>query len=318
MNNPQACGQKKAEKKDITGWLVIDKPQGFTSNDVVSKLKGLTHAAKIGHGGTLDPLATGVLPIAFGEATKTVNYVMDGEKVYEFRVKWGEATETDDTEGDITETSLHRPSSEEITRVLPKFIGTIMQTPPAYSAIKLAGQRAYDLARKKIPVNIPPRKIEIKELTLKAVIDENHADFKVVCGKGTYVRSLARDLAKALNTCGHVTVLRRLKCGIFKDEDAISLDNSEVLAHIAESSDFLFPLETVLAGIPALALTRGEAGKLTAGNYIPVIPVLKRNKIDELQRDIILKMTYNGKLISLARIEGAFIKPFRVLVKSID
>ena len=263
-------------------------------------------------------MATGVLPIALGEATKTVNYVMDGEKVYRFRVKWGEATDTDDSEGEIIGHSSVRPSAEEIEKVLPQFVGKIQQTPPAYSAIKISGQRAYDLARKKVPVNIPPREVEIKALTLEAVIDENHADFEVVCGKGTYVRSLARDLAKVLNTCGHVTVLRRLKCGVFKEADAISLDNSEVLEHIAQGSDSLFSLETVLAGIPALALMREEAGKLAAGTQLPVIPIVKRNKVTELPRDAVLKMTYNGKVISLARIEGAFIQPFRVLVKSID
>ena len=310
--------RRKEEKKDITGWLVIDKPSGISSNEVIKRLKQITLAKKLGHGGTLDPLATGVLPIAFGEATKTVSYVMEGEKVYSFKVKWGESTDTDDSEGVIIERSDYRPREEEIREVLGKFIGKIQQRPPVYSAIKVSGERSYDLARKKVFVDLPSREVEINGLTLEEIIDENQAIFKVRCGKGMYVRSLAKDIAKALRTCGYVTGLRRHSCGVFKESDAISLDNYEVLSHIEEGSEFLFSLETVLAGIPALALMREEACKLVSGTDIPVIPVIKRNKVEELQRGKILKMMYKDKLISLSRIEGANIHPFRVLVKSID
>ena len=215
---------------DTSGWIIFDKPLEMTSTQAVGKLKWLFNANKAGHAGTLDPLATGLLPIALGEATKTVPFVMDGEKVYRFTVKFGEETNTDDTEGEVTQTSSHRPTDAEIEAVLPDFTGEIMQVPPAFSAIKINGERAYDKARSGEDVVLEPRPISVHSLTLIERIDEDSALFEAECGKGTYVRALARDMARKLGTYCHVTALIRVAVGPFEEEDMISLALS--LIHI--------------------------------------------------------------------------------------
>lgn len=299
--------------KPINGWLIIDKPLGVTSAGVVGKVRRLTGAAKVGHGGTLDPLATGVLPLALGEATKTVSYAMNGAKIYRFTVRWGEATETDDAEGAVTEQSDVRPDEAAILAVLPSFIGEIEQVPPIYSAVKVDGRRAYALARADQPVALEPRRVRIDDFRLIEFADADHATFEVVSGKGAYMRSLARDLALALGTVGHVSALRRIAVGPFHEKDAISLDKLADVGHSAPLSQFLLPVETALDDIPALALTAAEGSSLKQGRAVPALPVMTRLAPATLsQGDIVCAMA-GGKPVALAQIKGAEIRPLRVL-----
>ncbi len=299
--------------KPIHGWLIIDKPLGLSSAGVVGKVRRLTGAAKVGHGGTLDPLASGVLPVALGEATKTVAYAMNGTKVYRFTARWGEARTTDDAEGDVTETSPVRPTREGIEAVLPRFIGEIEQVPPAFSAVKVEGQRAYALARAEIPVELEPRHVRIDEFRLLDMPDADHAEFEVVSGKGAYMRSLARDLALALGTVGYIAALRRIAVGPFHENDAISLDNLAALGHSAPLSELLLPVETALDDIPALALTEAEGWSLRHGQSVPAIPVVTRSSVSRLDPGAIVCAMSGGKPVALAQITGAEIRPLRVL-----
>ncbi|MEM8839495.1 MAG: tRNA pseudouridine(55) synthase TruB, partial [Pseudomonadota bacterium] len=208
---------------NINGWVILDKPHEMTSTQAVGKVKWLFNANKAGHAGTLDPLATGLLAIALGEATKTVPFIMDGSKTYDFTLLFGEETDSCDAEGTVVETSDRRPSREEIETILPEFTGLVTQVPPAFSAIKVNGERAYDLAREGEAVELEAREVEIDALDLVS-FDGEEARFSCLCGKGTYIRSLARDIAKALGTCGRVSALRRLAVGPFSENDMISLD----------------------------------------------------------------------------------------------
>ena len=205
----------RAEKRDLHGWLILDKDVGQTSTAAVAALKRLFRAKKVGHAGTLDPLASGVLPIAFGEATKTVSYVMDGQKAYRFKVRWGVETDTDDSEGRPVSEAAARPSPEAVRAVLPHFTGKIEQTPPRYSALKIEGERAYNLAREGEDVSLAARPVEVHRLTLTEIPDADHSIFETECGKGTYVRALARDMGRALGCLGHVCALRRTRVGSF-------------------------------------------------------------------------------------------------------
>jgi tRNA pseudouridine55 synthase len=295
--------------RPINGWLAIDKPLGLGSTQVVSRVKRILDAAKVGHGGTLDPLASGVLPIALGEATKTVQYVMDGEKTYRFQVRWGEATASCDREGEVTETSPVRPGREAIDAALPAFVGEIEQVPPAFSAVKIGGQRAYDLARAGETVEIRPRVVHIHSLRLLGMPDSDHADFEVRCGKGTYVRSLARDLALKLGTVGHVSVLRRTRCGPFGEENAISLESLEQLGQGPAPWSFLLPVETALDDIPALALTESEAQRLQSGGFVP----WRGTSAPPAGDGAMCRAMRDGRLVALARIEGGEIRPVRVM-----
>ncbi len=300
----------------IHGWLVLDKPVGPSSNACVGRIKYVTKAQKVGHGGTLDPLASGILPIALGEATKTVQWTMDGEKTYQFTVRWGEATNTDDAEGEVTETSGHRPSTADIEAVLPAFIGEIQQKPPAYSAIKVDGERAYAKARRDETVELAPRTVVIRSLVLLAQPDADHAAFEVRCGKGTYVRALARDLALHLGTVGHIRRLRRTAVGPFSLDRAVPLeafDNVEDDNAAALLSQHLLAVETALDDIPALALTEQEARKLKHGQGIPVLPVAQRSPLRGLSQGDVVQVTAAGTLVALARIAGGEIRPVRVL-----
>ena len=213
-------GKKKG--RPISGWVVLDKPVGMGSTEAVSKIKWLFQAEKAGHAGTLDPLASGMLPIALGEATKTVPYVQDGAKIYRFTVAWGQERSTDDLEGPVTKSSDRRPAEADVLALMPKYTGIIMQTPPQFSAIKISGERAYDLAREGETVDIPAREVEIGRLDL-IEHDADRTIFEVECGKGTYVRSLARDLGRALGTYGHVAALRRTRVGAFGEDAAVTL-----------------------------------------------------------------------------------------------
>jgi len=299
--------------RPINGWVVVDKPGGITSTQVVGRVRRLYDARKVGHGGTLDPIATGVLPIAMGEATKTVSYAMDGIKSYRFTLRWGQRTETDDSEGAVVETSDHRPSEAEIRAVLPQFAGDIEQVPPLYSAVKVSGQRAYDLARAQEDFDLPPRTVTIYAFDLVATPDRDHATFEVTCGKGTYMRSLARDLGQALDTVAHIVELRRLRVGPFTESGAISLESLEAFGHSPAALEQVLPVEAALDDIPALALSETEASRLRCGQPVSLIARTNRERIRELSNGTIVFATAGGKPVALARYEAGDIHPVRVL-----
>ena len=304
---------RKHRGKAMHGWIIIDKPGGLSSNAVVGRVRRLTGAAKVGHAGTLDPMATGVLPMALGEATKIVSYLMDGAKAYRFTVRWGEQRDTDDAEGEVVATSDARPAKEKILAVLGNFIGDIEQVPPVFSAIKIEGKRAYALARADQAPEMKPRTIHIEDLKLLRVVDADHAEFEAVSGKGAYMRSLARDLGTALGTVGHIVQLRRIAVGPFDEKQAISLDKLESLRHSAPLSEYLLPVETVLDDIPALALTETEARKLSQGQAIPVLPVASRSPLKNIGQGDVVRVMAEGRLVALAKINGGEIRAFRVM-----
>ena len=304
---------RKRRGKAIHGWIIIDKPGGLSSNAVVGRVRRLTGAAKVGHAGTLDPMATGVLPMALGEATKIVSYLMDGAKAYRFTVRWGEQRDTDDAEGEVVATSDARPAKEQILAVLGNFIGDIEQVPPVFSAIKIEGKRAYALARADQAPEMKPRTIHIEDLKLLSVVDADHAEFEAISGKGAYMRSLARDLGTALGTVGHIAQLRRIAVGPFDEKQAISLDKLESLRHSAPLSEHLLPVETVLDDIPALALTETEARKLSQGQAVPVLPVASRSPLKNIGQGDVVRVMAEGRLVALAKINGGEIRPFRVM-----
>ena len=265
--------QFRAKRRtDVHGWIALDKPLNMTSTQAVGAIKRIFNVKKAGHAGTLDPLATGCLPIAIGEGTKTVSFVMDGFKEYEFTVRWGEETSTDDAEGELIDSSAHRPSVEDIEKALDYFSGEIMQVPPAFSAIKVNGERAYDLARDGEEVKLAARPVTVHHLELLETPDEDTAVFVAECSKGTYVRSLARDIGRHLGTRGHVVALRRLISGPFTEEMLISLDDLEQLSHSAPGepglASALLPVETALDDIPALAINRNAAARLRRGQSV--------------------------------------------------
>jgi tRNA pseudouridine55 synthase len=304
----------KRQKTPVHGWLILDKPYGMSSTQAVGKIRWLFNAEKAGHGGTLDPLASGLLPIALGEATKTVSYAMDGRKIYRFTACWGEERTTDDLEGEVTVRSDKRPTSAEIESILPRFTGDIMQTPPAFSAIKVAGERAYDLARAGEAVELAERPVHIAELRLVEVPDADHATFEVTCGKGTYIRSLVRDMGRFLGTAAHVSMLRRIAVGPFTEAHMISLENLTELSHKAdggnatttEMTGALLPIETVLDGIPALAIDAEQARRLRLGQ-----PVLLRGANAPIAEDAVL-VTSGGKPVGIGHIEQGMLKPKRL------
>jgi tRNA pseudouridine55 synthase len=295
----------KRPKNKVDGWVVLDKPLGMGSTTAVGRVRWLFGAAKAGHGGTLDPLATGILPIALGEATKTVPFVMDGRKEYRFTLCFGEARSTEDAEGEVTATSAARPTDEAIRAALPAFTGEIDQMPPAFSALKIDGERAYDLARAGKPVELKMRKAAIERLQLLDRPDADHADFVVACGKGTYIRSLGRDLALALGTVGYLSALRRTVAGPFREEAAISLPKLEALGHIPPLLGALAPVATALDDIPALALTEAQADRLRQGQ--PVI--LTR---DAPPSGALVRAECGQKLVALVRSDGVSLQPVRV------
>jgi tRNA pseudouridine55 synthase len=295
--------RKKGDKVD--GWIVLDKPLGLGSTPAVSRVRWLFGAQKAGHGGTLDPLATGVLPIALGEATKTVPWVMDGRKEYHFTLRFGEARSTEDSEGEVTSTSDVRPTDAAIGAALAAFIGNIEQRPPAYSALKIEGKRAYDLARAGETVELALRPVTIERLELLGRPDTDHADFVVECGKGTYIRSLGRDLALSLGTVGHLSALRRTRAGPFTEAQAISLPKLEALGHIPALFGVLAPVATALDDIPALALTETQADRLRQGQ-----PVFLPE--DAPPSGTLLRAELGSRLVALVRSDGAAMKPVRV------
>ncbi len=304
---------RKRKGIPIDGWLAIDKPVGIGSTNVVAMVRRTLNAAKVGHGGTLDPLASGILPIALGEATKTVQWVMDGAKTYHFTICFGQARTTDDLEGEVCATSDVRPDADAIRAVLPRFTGAISQVPPIYSAIKVDGERAYDLARAGEEVELKARTVTIHRLELVSMPDADHAQFEVLCGKGTYVRSLARDISQALGTVGHVTVLRRVACGRFTLENAISLDNFMSLGQLPALRAYLLPIETALDDIPALALTAAEARRLQNGQVLSVSRLEGRGQVPDDASDLVVRAMDGSRLVALARIDRDEVRSVRVL-----
>jgi tRNA pseudouridine55 synthase len=294
----------------IHGWLIFDKPKGMTSTQAVTRARHLYGAQKAGHAGTLDPLATGVLPIAFGEATKTVPFAVEGNKQYRFTVRFGAATDTDDAEGAIVATSELRPTRAEIEAALPRFIGEISQVPPRYSALKVAGARAYDLAREDQDFELAPRRALIDSLELIDMPDPDHCMIEARCGKGTYVRALARDLGEALGCFAHVTELRRTRVGPFAEEAAISLAKLEELGHSAAGRDALLgvlkPVQTALDDIPALAISGQDATRLKRGQ-----PVLLRGRDAPILKGPVYA-TSRGSLVAVGEVSQGELRPTRV------
>jgi tRNA pseudouridine55 synthase len=295
-------------KRDVHGWLVLDKPVGTTSTTAVAILKRLTRAKKVGHAGTLDPLASGLLPIAFGEATKTVSYVMDGRKVYRFKVRWGFETDTDDAEGKEVAVSAARPSLDSIQAALPAFTGAIKQTPPRFSAIKVDGERAYDLARAGEEVSLNARTVEIHSLRIAEQTGADHIVFEAECGKGTYVRAIARDLGRALGCFGHVCELRRTRAGSFNESAAISLDEVERLAQSSPDAltAALLPVASSLSAMPQVSLGQDDAKRIPMGQ-----PVLLRGRDAPVMGGTVT-VSAGGALIALAEIEQGSLRPKRI------
>ncbi len=310
----------------IHGWVPLDKPPGMTSTQAVARVKRMFNAQKAGHAGTLDPLATGLLPIALGEATKTVPFLMDREKAYRFTIRWGEATTTDDSEGAVIETSAVRPSAAAIAAALPQFTGEISQVPPKFSAVRIDGERAYDIAREGGEVELEARLVEIHEARLLGTPDEDHSELEILCGKGTYVRSLARDLARVLGTVGHVSALRRTLVGPFDEAAAISLESLGAICESARHLERLAPVETVLDDIPALAVTTEQAQRLRQGRSVIVrpqaflamtgsddraIPLGAEADMGEDEPDI-AKAMEKGRLVALGELVRGEFHPTRV------
>jgi tRNA pseudouridine55 synthase len=307
----------KKNSNKISGWIILDKKGGITSRQAVSKISKIFNLKKVGHGGTLDPLATGVLPIALGEATKLISFIQNKKKKYSFTVKWGEATDTDDSEGKITEKSNLRPNEQQIEDALVSFNGKIHQIPPNFSAIKINGKRAYNLARKNMPVRHKPRQIKIYEFNLINILNIDSAEFEVICGKGTYIRSLARDLAEKLNTKGHVTKLRRHFVGNFDEKDKISIDFFEEIIHSPSFLKKIIPIEKVLDDIPALFLTETEAMRLRQGQRIRLNSLkFNNNFITEFpnyKKFERVCTVSNNQLVALIEIDNGLIKPKRII-----
>ncbi len=309
----QRAGQRRRQKRDVNGWLVLDKPVGMTSTHAVSVVKRLFAAKRVGHAGTLDPLASGCLPIALGEATKTVPFVMDGRKTYHFTVRWGEERDTDDAEGRVVAANPARPTPDQVRALLPRFTGTIAQVPPRFSALKIEGERAYDLAREGKMVELAPRPVDIHRLEFVAMPDAEHAVLAAECGKGTYVRALARDLGRELGCLGHVATLRRTSVGSFTEDCAVTLDALQAACRTSPDPDpdnvptaLLLPVEAGLAALPSLVVSRADAGRLARGQA-----VLLRGRDAPLMGGFVAVFA-QGTLVALAEVEKGELRPRRI------
>ena len=300
---------RKHKGREVSGWLCLDKAIGLTSTGAVGSVKRLFGAAKVGHAGTLDPLASGVLPIALGDATRTVPFVQDGRKVYRFTVRWGVETDTDDADGTAAATSDQRPEAQAICDLLPAFTGEIMQRPPAYSAIKIDGQRAYDLAREGDPLVLDERPVVVHRLALTETPDRDHAVFETECGKGTYVRSLARDVGRALGCLGHVVALRRMAVGPFDADRAVTLDELIAAREAGDATTldrFLMPVAMALTELPEIALGASDAARIGRGQ-----PVLLRGNQAPLAAPAAYA-SHAGRAIALGDISEGQFHPTRV------
>jgi tRNA pseudouridine55 synthase len=303
---------RKPKGRPVSGWLILDKPVDFGSTEAVSKIKWLFNAQKAGHAGTLDPLASGMLPIALGDATKTVPYVMDGHKIYEFSVTWGEERSTDDLEGEVTASSDQRPAEQAIRDLLPKYTGVIQQIPPQFSAIKIAGERAYDLAREGERVEIPSREVEVFRLTLLGVTPDV-AHFEVECGKGTYVRAIARDLGRDLGCYGHISDLRRTFVAPFGEDKMVPLADLVALEEVEDRDDRLAALDALLidtaealSSLPHLPITDEQAHRIKMGNPI----ILRGNNAPIAEPEAYA--TARGRLVAIGEIGQGEFRPKRV------
>jgi tRNA pseudouridine55 synthase len=299
---------RRRKGKPVHGWLVLDKPAGMTSTQAVAAVRRIFGAQKAGHAGTLDPLATGVLPIALGEATKTVPYAVEGQKEYRFTVRWGAESDTDDAEGHFVATSDARPGRGDIEALLPRFTGKILQTPPAFSAVKVDGARAYDLARAGETVELAPRPVQIDSLVLVACPDRDTAVLAARCGKGTYVRAIARDMGQALGCYGHVVGLRRSRVGSFAEPDAVSMDALTSAAGSGDSAALerlLRPVEAALASLAVLRIGREDTVRLLRGQSVLI-------RGADVPTPGPAYATCKGHLVALGRIEKGQLHPTRV------
>lgn len=305
--------RRRKKGRPVSGWLILDKDFDLGSTEAVAKVKRLFDAQKVGHAGTLDPLATGVLPIALGEATKTVPYIMEGEKLYRFTAKWGASTSTDDGEGEVIATSDRRPTRAEIEAALPVFTGEISQIPPQFSAVKIAGERAYDLARAGESVAIEPRMVTIRMLRLVDIPDPDHAVFEASTGKGAYVRALVRDLAKGLGTEGHVSSLRRLAVGPFHSDEGVTLAALEAMADPEAREAALLPISAALADLPATEVGGPEAERLRRGQPAVISPASARGlRAGESGVLPAVLASLHGDAVALCELDGLKLKPVRV------
>jgi tRNA pseudouridine55 synthase len=297
----------------ISGWINLDKPYDLTSTHAVGRIRRLFDAQKAGHAGTLDPLATGVLPIALGEATKTVPFLVDADKSYRFTIAWGRTTATYDREGETIAESDVRPTLAQVQAVLPRFVGEIDQIPPAYSAIKVDGERAYDLARAGETVELASRKVNVFDARVVDAEDPDHVTLEVDCGKGTYVRALVRDIAEALGACGHVSALRRTRVGRFTEQSAVALELLEDLGHKARQSEALLPVETALDDIPVLAVTDEDAFRLKQGRSIVLVP----RQVEAVKAGLkpgsrTVSAMSGGSMVALCEMRAGRLEPSRV------
>lgn len=308
--------QRKRKGDPVHGWIAVDKPVDITSTKVVSILKRLFNAQKVGHGGTLDPLADGILPIAFGEATKTSQWAMDCDKEYVFTIVWGSSTASQDKEGEVIATSDVRPSPEQVEAALPGFIGDIEQVPPKYSAIKIQGERAYDLMRGGEEFEIPSRQVTVYEAELIATEDTDHATLRVVSGKGFYVRALARDLAAALGAEGHVSQLRRTRVGALDEDNAVSLAALEAMIENKENlMAQLQPLQTILDDVPKIEIDRGDADALKLGRDVVLLPHIVeqwRVEADANSDDRLALAMSDHKAVALGEVRAGRFQPRKV------
>ena len=304
----------------VSGWINLDKPPGMTSTQAVSKVRRLLDAQKAGHAGTLDPLATGILPIALGEATKTVPFLVEAGKAYRFTIEWGRSTATLDAEGETTDQSAVRPGPEAAAEALQAFVGEILQAPPAFSAVKIDGERAYDLARRGVELEMEPRPVVIHAARIAGAPDTDHLEIEIECGKGTYVRALARDLAAALGACGHVSQLRRTRVGRFWEADSISVEKLEDFCNRGAGLEALLPVETALDDIPALAMTQEDAFRLSQGRAVVLLP----RQVETLQARLMSRTigdkdasrtvlaTDQGRALALCEMRAGRLQPVRL------
>lgn len=304
---------RRKKGQAISGWINLDKPYDLTSTFAVSRVRRLFDAQKAGHAGTLDPLATGILPIALGEATKTVPFLVDADKSYRFTIAWGRTTATFDREGETTAESVVRPTVAQVQAVLPRFIGEIDQVPPAYSAIKVDGERAYDLARAGETVELAARKVDIFDARVVDAADADHITLEIDCGKGTYVRALVRDIADALGACGHVSQLRRTRVGQFTEQSAVTLEYLDDLGHKARQSEALLPVETALDDIPVLAVTDEDAFRLKQGRSVVLVP----RQVEAVKAGLkpgsrTVSAMSGGTMVALCEMRAGRLEPSRV------
>ena len=295
----------------ISGWVCLDKPEGLGSTQAVGRVRRAFDAQKAGHAGTLDPLATGILPIALGEATKTVPFLMDADKTYRFTVAWGASTASFDRDGAVTATSPPRPGHDLVAKAMTAFVGEIEQIPPDFSAVKVNGARAYDLARQGSPLDLAPRKVVIHAARLTGG-DRDHAEIEVECGKGTYIRSLVRDLAVALDACAHVSALRRTRVGAFTEERAVGLEFIERMCDTGAPLEALLPVETPLDDIPAVAVTTEDAFRLTQGRSIVLLPRQVETLRAALSASRTVSALHSGRIVALCEMRAGRLNPTRV------